>query len=87
MLFTKNKARVPQPTYLDGSVVHRDHTGHDVNDPLRHDHHVGTQELCVEELHGTQVMQKLHSLDQLKHVYIIYMYVYHTFGTIRCFFL
>lgn len=55
--------------------MHGDDAGHYVHNPLGHNDHVGTQELCVEELHWAQVMQELHSLGQLEeknqHVYII----------------
>ena len=66
----------PQLTNLDGSVMHGDDAGHYVHNPLGHNDHVGTQELCVEELHRAQVMQELHSLGQLEggknqYVYII----------------
>ena len=48
--------------------MHSDKTGHDVNNPLGVDDDHVAQEVLVEELYSSQVVQELDGLHKLKYV-------------------
>lgn len=49
----------------DWRVLHRHHTCHDIDNPLRVDDNNVSQELRVKKLNGSKIMQKLNGLFDL----------------------